>query len=320
MICATVVPPVPAPITLVETPLEVPLDQVATPKQACPPAPNCEGLGKVTLAVQLPEAGGVQVKWPLHDSPLLALEYIRLSAVIAVIDPATDATVGFVLPEATVPAIANCTMLVVATCVELLLEAGLDARVVVRGSATAPVNVGAALNTRDPLPVEVVATAVARFAEVGVASHVAIPAPNPVRPAIGKPVALVRVNALGVPRFGVVKAGDVPKTNAPVPVEPVIAASRLADDGVPSHVPTPVPRPVIPAMGRPVILVMVPEAGVPRTGAVITGAVSVLLVNVCEVVRVAASVMPYPLIVVGLPVSWAKVTAFCVLISVVPLR
>ena len=49
----------------------------------------------------------------------------------------------------------------------------------------------------------------------------------------------------------VVKVGDVPNTNAPVPVSFVIAAAKFADDGVPRNVATPVPRPLTPVeIGR----------------------------------------------------------------------
>ena len=71
---------------------------------------------------------------------------------------------------------------------------------------------------------------------------------------------------------GVVRAGDVPNTKAPVPVSPVTAAAKLAVVGVARKVATPVPRPDTPVeMGRPVQLVRVPEDGVPRTGVVSVG-------------------------------------------------
>ena len=40
------------------------------------------------------------------------------------------------------------------------------------------------------------------------------------RPALGKPVAFVRVSAEGVPRFGVVSVGELENTTLPVPVAP----------------------------------------------------------------------------------------------------
>ena len=52
----------------------------------------------------------------------------------------------------------------------------------------------------------------------------------PVTPVVsGKPVALVSVAADGVPRFGVVKAGEVAKTSAPLPVSSVTSALSSAE-------------------------------------------------------------------------------------------
>jgi hypothetical protein len=79
-------------------------------------------------------------------------------------------------------------------------------------------SVGLVANTRAPDPVSSV-TAAARFVELGVAKKVATPVPKPATPvAIGKPVALVRVAADGVPRSGVTRAGDVARTLLPDPV------------------------------------------------------------------------------------------------------
>ena len=79
----------------------------------------------------------------------------------------------------------------------------------------------------------------------------------PVVPApIGRPVALVRVPEDGVPR--------APPLTTKAPAEPVLTASA---------VPTPVPRPVIPAIGRPVALVRVAADGVPKFGVVKIGLV-----------------------------------------------
>lgn len=46
--------------------------------------------------------------------------------------------------------------------------------------------------------------------------------------------------------LGVVNVGLVAKTSKPDPVSSVIAAARLALDGVPSHVATPAPKLVMP--------------------------------------------------------------------------
>ena len=65
----------------------------------------------------------------------------------------------------------------------------------------------------------------------------------PVTPVVkGRPVALVRTRAVGVPSAGVTKVGDVENTNAPLPVSSVTAAARLALEGVPKKVVTPEPR------------------------------------------------------------------------------
>src|ERR1019366_5957114 len=57
---------------------------------------------------------------------------------------------------------------------------------------------------------------------------------------------------------GVVIAGEVPNTAAPVPVSLVRAAARFADVGVAKNVATPVPRPDTPVeMGSPVVFVRV---------------------------------------------------------------
>src|ERR1044072_4748068 len=72
-----------------------------------------------------------------------------------------------------------------------------------------------------------------------------LPSPSvPVTPVVrGNPVAYVSVAADGVPRFGVVRFGDVPKTRDPEPVSSVTAVARLALDGVPRKVANPLPNP-----------------------------------------------------------------------------
>ena len=78
------------------------------------------------------------------------------------------------------------------------------------------------------------------------------------------PVAFVSVIAEGVPRFGVVNAGDVASTIPPLPVT-----------FCPSAVTTPVPAPVRPVdTGNPVALVSVRAVGVPRFGVVSVGEVA----------------------------------------------
>jgi hypothetical protein len=91
----------------------------------------------------------------------------------------------------------------------------------------------------------------------------------------GKPVQLVNVPADGVPMFGVTKVGLVAKTREPVPVSSVIAAARLALDGVAKNVATFAPSPLTPvATGNPVQLVSVPDAGVPSAGVTSVGDVA----------------------------------------------
>src|SRR3989338_6525707 len=81
--------------------------------------------------------------------------------------------------------------------------------------------VGEVPNTTAPDPVSPV-TAAAKLAVEGVARKVATPVPSPEIPVeTGRPVALVRVAADGVQRFGVVKTGETAKTAAPVPVSSV---------------------------------------------------------------------------------------------------
>jgi hypothetical protein len=64
------------------------------------------------------------------------------------------------------------------------------------------------------------------------AKAVATLVPNPETPVeIGKPVALVKVAAEGVPRLGVVREGEVARTTSPVPVE--LENDRLPDPSVP---------------------------------------------------------------------------------------
>lgn len=150
--------------------------------------------------------------------------------------------------------------------------------------------VGLVANTHAPVPVSSVIAEI-RLAEDGVAKKVATPVPKPEIPELtGNPVQLVSVPEVGVPNKGVTKVGEVANTRAPVPVSSVTAEIKLALEGVPKNVATPVPRPLTPVLiGRPVQLVKVPDDGVPSTGVVKVGEVSVLLVNVSEPANVAKS-------------------------------
>ena len=97
----------------------------------------------------------------------------------------------------------------------------------------------------------------------------------------------------GVPKAGVTNVGLVAKTNDPVPVSSVTAAARFALDGVAKNVATPVPKPLTPVlMGKPVVFVKTPLAGVPRAGAVNVGLVNVTPVNVVTVAPKATLVDP----------------------------
>src|SRR5439155_17537440 len=88
----------------------------------------------------------------------------------------------------------------------------------------------------------------------------------PVTPVVsGNPVHEVNVPDCGVPRRGVTNVGEVANTAAPDPVSSVKAAARLALEGVPSHVDTPEPSPVMLARGNPVQFVKRPLVGVPST-------------------------------------------------------
>ena len=154
-------------------------------------------------------------------------------------------------------------------------------------------NVGDVANTKDPVPVSSV-TAAAKLALDGVAKNVATPVPKRLTPVlIGKPVALVKVALDGVPKAGVTNVGLVANTNDPVPVSSVTAAARFALDGVAKNVATPVPKPETPVlMGKPVVFVKTPLAGVPRAGAVNVGLVNVTPVNVVTVAPKATLVDP----------------------------
>jgi hypothetical protein len=64
---------------------------------------------------------------------------------------------------------------------------------------------------------------------------------------------------------GLLTVGDVANTNEPEPVSSVTADAKFAAEGVAKNVATPVPRPLTPvAIGRPVALVRVADAGVPN--------------------------------------------------------
>jgi hypothetical protein len=125
-------------------------------------------------------------------------------------------------------------------------------------------SVGELANTRAPLPVSSV-TAVAKFADDGVAKNVATPVPRPEIPVdTGNPVALVNVPDEGVPK--------APPFTTKAPAEPTLTAKAVA---------TLVPNPETPVpIGRPVALVNVTEVGVPRIGVTRVGLVDSTLLPV----------------------------------------
>lgn len=93
----------------------------------------------------------------------------------------------------------------------------------------------------------------------------------PVTPVVkGNPVAFVNVPDAGVP------SAPPPNNSTPLPLSSVMADRKFAEEGVARNVATPVPRPDTPvAMGRPVALVSVPLAGVPKAGFTIVQFVTV---------------------------------------------
>jgi hypothetical protein len=157
-------------------------------------------------------------------------------------------------------------------------------------------SVGDVANTLAPEPVSSV-KAVASWAEVKEPSDVALPTEvtAPVKlalvtaePAIkpkAVPVMFVATMAVGVPKLGVTKVGDVANTSEPVPVSSVTAARKLVDEGVPKNVATPVPRPATPVLiGKPVALIRSAWPTVPSRGLVIVGLVNKPVTVTCLVV------------------------------------
>lgn len=99
------------------------------------------------------------------------------------------------------------------------------------------------------------------------------------------PVMFVATMAVGVPKLGVTKVGDVANTSEPVPVSSVTAVRKLADEGVPKKVAMPVPKPATPVlMGKPVALIKSAWPTVPNVGLVITGLVNSPVIATCLVV------------------------------------
>lgn len=92
--------------------------------------------------------------------------------------------------------------------------------------------IGEVAKTKAPDPVSFV-TAEIKLADEGVARNVATLVPSPLTPVlIGSPVALVKVAEVGVPKTGVIKVGEVAKTNTPVPVSSLTAPDTAAESPV----------------------------------------------------------------------------------------
>jgi hypothetical protein len=109
----------------------------------------------------------------------------------------------------------------------------------------------------------------------------------PVTPVvIGRPVQLVNVPDVGVPKTGVTSVGLVDKTLFPDPVDVVTPVPPFNTGKVPV---TPV------VIGRPVQLVKVPEVGVPRTGVTRVG----VFASTTPPVPVDAVVEPVPPLATG---------------------
>jgi hypothetical protein len=203
---------------------------------------------------------------------------------------AVDPAYGETTPDGTptTPPTADCTNSVVAICVVLVPPVAV-------GAVGVPVRAGLAERTLDPVPVDAV-TPVPPLATGSV----------PVTPVVkGRLVPLVRITADGVPRFGVVRTGDVDKTTFPVPVDVVTPVPPLATGRVPV---TPVVK------GRPVAFVRVAAEGVPMFGVVRTGeedktTLPVPVDVVTPVPPFATGRVPVTPVVKGSPVAFVKVAA-----------
>jgi len=156
---------------------------------------------------------------------------------------------------------------------------------------------------------------------------VAVVAPTvPLMLMLAVPVRLVTVPLDGVPNAGVTRVGLVANTRAPEPVSSVIALAKLALDGVPNNVATPVPKEVMPVpplatgkvpvtpvdRGNPVPLVNTTAEGVPRLGVVKTGLVDnttlpVPVEVVTPVPPLATGNVPVTPVVNGKPVALVRV-------------
>lgn len=184
-----------------------------------------------------------------------------------IVPPVTAMLFAFCVDIVPSPPATFCTNAVVAICVVFVPGAAV-------GASGVPDKVGLTANTLAPEPVSSVSAA-AKFAEEGVAKNVATFADKPEIPVdTGKPVQLVRVPEVGVPKTGLIKVGVFANTFAPEPVSSVRAAAKLALEGVAKNVATFAAKPETPVdTGKPVQFVNVPEVGVPSIGVVNVGLV-----------------------------------------------
>ena len=121
-------------------------------------------------------------------------------------------------------------------------------------------------------------------AEYVVADHVSIVVAEVEAVASAEPTrasAKAMLVAAAAPRVGVTNVGLLVNATVEEPDSSVNADARFADEGVARNVATFAPRPDTPVeIGRPVAFVSVPADGVPRSGVVNVGDVSVLFVRV----------------------------------------
>lgn len=120
---------------------------------------------------------------------------------------------------------------------------------------------------------------------------------------------LLTLVAVATPNTGVTNVGVLANTNAPVPVSSVTAERKLALEGVPKNVATPVPSPLMPVdKGKPVQFVNAPDWGVPRIGVVNVALVNKTVLVICLVTPLCSTgnrSVPAEVVAAG---NWGMVT------------
>ena len=160
-------------------------------------------IGPGAANVALPSVAALMA--PLQVNPVLV---VHVSAPLEPLQFGTASAVGLALEPVPLPTTVFAGW--VARSVVVTRPVAVRLPVTVGAESVDPEIVGEVARTGDPEPV----TAFARPA--------ATPVPRPLTPVeMGSPVPFVSVTAEGVPRFGVVRAGDVDSTAAPVPVDDV---------------------------------------------------------------------------------------------------